>query len=133
LIPSNLPRPPLEQRLFGRSHQMAPNSQSPFAYFYFRYGLVGLLLFLGVLAIPAVRSFLMLMRQTDDPHQMVFSYHLCLVAFVVTFTADNGLLDFPTNFLLFFVLFANESLTARRRTHPTAAASHSPLTTGSAQ
>ena len=64
---------------------------------------------------------------------MVFSYHLCLVAFIVTFMADNGLLDFPTNFLLFFVLFANESLTARRRTHPTAAASHSPLTTGSAQ
>ena len=85
---------------------MAPNSQSPFAYFYFRYGLVGLLLFLGVLAIPAVRSFLMLMRQTDDAHQMVFSYHLCLVAFIVTFMADNGLLDFPTNFLLFFVLFA---------------------------
>ena len=57
MIPSNLPRPPLEQRLFGRPHQMAPNSQSPFAYFYFRYGLVGLLLFFGVLAIPAVRSF----------------------------------------------------------------------------
>ncbi|MGY3077091.1 hypothetical protein ACVWZZ_003462 [Bradyrhizobium sp. LM6.10] len=28
----------------------------------------------------------------------------------MTFVGDNGLLDYPTNFLLFFVLFANQSL-----------------------
>jgi hypothetical protein len=109
---------PLEQRLFGRPHHMAPASQSQFAYFYFRYGLVGLLVFFGVLAIPAVRSFLMLMRRSDDPHQMLLSYHLCLVAFIVTFVPDNGLLDFPTNFLLFFVLFAIQSLTAPLKRPP---------------
>jgi len=43
---------------------------------------------------------------------MLLSFHLCLVAFIVTFVPDNGLLDFPTNFLLFFVLFAIQSLTA---------------------
>src|SRR5205823_5692408 len=52
---------PLKQRLFGHPEQMAPASQSQFAYIYFRYGLVGLLLFVGVLTIPAVRSFMTLM------------------------------------------------------------------------
>ena len=97
---------------------MAPNSQSQFAYFYFRYGLVGLLVFFGVLAIPAVRSFLMLMRRSEEPRLMLLSYHLCLVAFIVTFVPDNGLLDFPTNFLLFFVLFAIQSLTAPLKRPP---------------
>ena len=101
-----------QQRLFGRTEQMAPASQSQFAYIYFRYGLVGLLLFAGVLAIPAVRSLLAVMRgrPESDIGQVRLSYHLCLAAFVATFLADNGLLDFPTNFLLFFVLFANQSL-----------------------
>lgn len=103
---------PLTQRLFGHSEQTAPSSQSQFAYIYFRYGLVGLLLFVGVLAIPAVRSFVALLRRdTDsDAGQMLLSYHLSLVAFIVTFLGDNGLWDYPTNLLFFFVLFANQSL-----------------------
>jgi len=52
------------------------------------------------------------MRRSEEPRLMLLSYHLCLVAFIVTFVPDNGLLDFPTNFLLFFVLFAIQSLTA---------------------
>jgi len=49
---------------------------------------------------------------------MLLSYHLCLVAFIVTFVPDNGLLDFPTNFLLFFVLFAIQSLTVPLKRPP---------------
>jgi hypothetical protein len=106
---------PLQQRLFGRPEQMAPASQSQFAYIYFRYGLVGLLFFVLVLAIPAVRGVLVLMRRDTESNtdQMLLSYHLSLVAFIATFLGDNGLLDFPTNFLLFFVLFANQSLVDR--------------------
>ncbi|MGY3288039.1 MULTISPECIES: hypothetical protein [unclassified Bradyrhizobium] len=103
----------MAQRLFGRPEQLAPASQSQFAYIYFRYGLVGLLLFVGILAIPAVRSFFTLARRDSRPNAdqiQLLSYHLCLVAFAVTFVGDNGLLDYPTNFLLFFVLFANQSL-----------------------
>ena len=102
----------LTQRLFGHPEQTAPASQSQFAYIYFRYGLVGLLLFVGVLAIPGVRSFLTLMRRDTESNadQMLLSYHLSLVAFAVTFLGDNGLLDYPTNFLFFFILFANQSL-----------------------
>lgn len=99
-----------QQRLFGRPDQMAPRSQSQFAYIYFRYGLVGLFLFVGVLAIPAVRGFLAIMRNAEP---VLLSYHLCLVAFIATFMGDNGLLDYPTNVLLFFVLFANQSLVHR--------------------
>ncbi|MCK1636036.1 hypothetical protein IVA95_00175 [Bradyrhizobium sp. 157] len=107
-IKGRVAKAPLQQRLFGHPEQMAPASQSQFAYIYFRYGLVGLLLFVGVLVIPAVRGFFAMMRRNAD--QMLLSYHLCLVAFIVTFLGDNGLLDYPTNFLLFFVLFANQSL-----------------------
>jgi hypothetical protein len=103
---------PLEQRMFGRPDHLAPASQSQFAYIYFRYGLIGLFLFAGVLAIPAVRGALAMARGSakSGGYQMLLSYHLCLVAFMATFLGDNGLLDYPTNFLLFFVLFANQSL-----------------------
>jgi hypothetical protein len=107
-IQGRVTKAPLQQRLFGRPDQIAPNSQSQFAYIYFRYGLVGLFLFVGVLVIPAVRSFFAMTRRHAD--QTLLSYHLCLVAFIATFVGDNGLLDYPTNFLLFFVLFACQSL-----------------------
>lgn len=102
---------PLEQRIFGRPDHLAPASQSQFAYIYFRYGLIGLFLFAGILAIPAARGALALAlgKTKSDGYQTLLSYHLCLVAFMATFLGDNGLLDFPTNFLLFFVLFANQS------------------------
>jgi len=107
-------RTPWKQRLLGHPEQMAPASQSQFAYIYFRYGFVGLFLFAAVLAIPVVQGFLTLMRRDAEPNasQALLSYHLSLVAFVVTFLGDNGLLDYPTNFLLFFVIFANQSLVA---------------------
>lgn len=101
---------PLVQRIFGRPDHLAPASQSQFAYIYFRYGLIGLSLFAGVLFIPAARGALALARGKADEYKVLLSYHLCLVAFLATFLGDNGLLDFPTNFLLFFVLFANQSL-----------------------
>ncbi|MCJ9729390.1 hypothetical protein [Bradyrhizobium sp. PRIMUS42] len=102
----------LKQRLVGLPDHMAPSSQSQFAYIYFRYGLIGVVLFAGVLAVPAIRGLLGLTKCAgrDDSYRMLFCYHLCLVAFIATFLGDNGLLDFPTNFLLFFVLFANQSL-----------------------
>jgi hypothetical protein len=102
----------LTQRLFGHADQKAPLSQSMFGYFYFRYGIVGLLLFVGVIAIPAVRGFVALMLRDgkSDADRMLLSYHLCLVAFMATFLGDNGLMDHPTNFLLFFVVFANQWL-----------------------
>jgi hypothetical protein len=109
------PKAPLEQRLFGRADHLSPSSQSQFAYLYFRYGLVGLFLFVAVLAIPAFHSLREVVRRTPGPNRVtLLGYHLCLAAFTATFLGDNGLLDFPTNFLFFFVLFANVSLIATK-------------------
>ncbi|MCK1503850.1 hypothetical protein [Bradyrhizobium sp. 18] len=120
--PSNVPittetgtRRPLHQKLFGVPEHMAPASQSQFAYIYFRYGLLGLALFAGALLIPAISGLLLLFRSSDP---LLLSYHLCLVAFIATFLGDNGLLDFPTNFLLFFVIFANQHLAPFRFRKP---------------
>ena len=79
----------LTQRLFGHADQKAPLSQSMFGYFYFRYGLVGLLFLIGIIAIPAVRGFVALMLRDgkSDADRMLLSYHLCLVAFMATFWA----------------------------------------------
>lgn len=69
---------------------------------------MGLALFAGVLLILAASGLLSLLRRDTDP--VLLSYHLCLIAFIATFLGDNGLLDYPTNFLLFFVIFANQYL-----------------------
>lgn len=99
---------PLQQKLFGVPEQMAPASQSQFAYIYFRYGIVGLTLFAAVLGIPAACGFFSLMAGKVAP--LLLIYHLSLIVFLGTFLGDNGLLDFPTGFLLFFLVFANQHL-----------------------